>query len=285
MMRKKQSNKRILFIRQLPVRLFMMIGMVIVVFPLLWNLVTSFKSSEEIMANPWSLPEKLHFENYVNAYMTSDMAGNSLNSVFVVIISLLLLLLLAVPAAYALSRYRLRILAVISAIYMACIFIQAPYILVPLFLQLQSIHLLDTLFGLCLVYAIVRFPFTIFLLSGFFRDIPNDYMEAAMMDGCTYTQTFLNIMVPLAKPGIFTCSLLAVIEYWNEYPIAMTLVQSPSKYTLPVGLANLFEVQRYATDWGALFAGLMIVLVPTLLVYCFTQEKLTQGMNVGGIKG
>lgn len=257
----------------------------VVVFPLLWNVMTSFKTSAEIMENPWSLPTSLCWENYKTAYATSQMGLNSLNSVIVVVGSLALLLVFSIPAAYGLSRCRNRFTRGVHSLYMACIFIQAPYILVPLFLQMQKLALLDTLAGLCLVYAVVRFPFTIFLLCGFFADLPKDYEEAAMIDGCSHWQTMTRVMIPLAKPGIFTCGLLATIEYWNEYPIAMTLIQSPEKYTLPVGLANLFEVQRYATDWGALFAGLVIVLVPTLLIYILAHEKLTTGMNVGGVKG
>lgn len=266
-------------------RAVMLLFSAVVVFPLLWNVMTSFKTSSEIMADPWALPERLCVENYQSAYETSDMRRNAANSVVTVVGSVALLLVFSVPAAYGLSRHKSRLSRFIHMVYMGCIFIQAPYILVPLFLQMQKLHLLDSLGGLCLVYAVVRFPFTIFLLCGFFADIPRDYEEAAMIDGCTPFQTMLRVMVPLAKPGIFTCGLLAVIEYWNEYPIAMTLIQSPARYTLPVGLANLFEVQRYATDWGALFAGLVIVLVPTLLVYIAAHEKLTTGMNVGGVKG
>lgn len=266
-------------------RAVMLLFSAVVVFPLLWNVMTSFKTSSEIMADPWALPERLCVENYQSAYETSDMRRNAANSVVTVVGSVALLLVFSVPAAYGLSRHKSRLSRFIHMVYMGCIFIQAPYILVPLFLQMQKLYLLDSLGGLCLVYAVVRFPFTIFLLCGFFADIPRDYEEAAMIDGCTPFQTMLRVMVPLAKPGIFTCGLLAVIEYWNEYPIAMTLIQSPARYTLPVGLANLFEVQRYATDWGALFAGLVIVLVPTLLVYIAAHEKLTTGMNVGGVKG
>lgn len=266
-------------------RAVMLLLTAIVVFPLLWNVMTSFKTSAEIMADPWALPGELHLENYKAAYETSDMRRNALNSGITVIGSVALLLALSVPAAYGLSRHKSRLSRLIHSVYMACIFIQAPYILVPLFLQMQKLHILDSLGGLCLVYAVVRFPFTIFLLCGFFQDIPRDYEEAAMIDGCSPWKTMTRVMIPLAKPGVFTCGLLAVIEYWNEYPIAMTLIQSPGKYTLPVGLANLFEVQRYATDWGALFAGLVIVLAPTLLVYIAAHDKLTTGMNVGGVKG
>ena len=106
-----------------------------------------------------------------------------------------------------------------------------------------------------------------------------------MIDGCSYLGILWRIIIPMAKPGIFTVSLLAVIGYWNEYAISLTMVTEESKRTLPVGLVNLYEVQRYATDWGALFAALVIVLIPTITVYIFAQEKLTSGLSTGGLKG
>lgn len=266
-------------------RAIMILLVLAVILPLLWNIMTSFKTSSQIMESPWSLPNSLNLENYVNAYETSDMRQNVLNSVITTVSSLVLLLLFSVPASYAISRHNSKLTKLILAVYMGCIFIDATYILVPLFMQMQFFGILDTLWGLSLIYAMVRFPFTIFLLQGFFRNIPRDFEESATLDGSNSFQTMWHIMIPLAKPGIFTCGLLGTIGYWNEYPIAMTLLQSPEKYTLPVGLVNLFEVQRYATDWGALFAGLVIVIIPTMIIYIFANKKLTTGMNVGGIKG
>jgi N-acetylglucosamine transport system permease protein len=117
------------------------------------------------------------------------------------------------------------------------------------------------------------------------KGIPKDYENSAMIDGCGYAGAFIRIIVPLVKPGIITVVIFSFFAFWNEFPLAMTLISSDSKKTLPIGLANLMEVQRYATDWGALFAGLVIVLVPTIIVYMLTQDKLTKGMQLGGLKG
>lgn len=256
-----------------------------VVYPLMWNLFSSLKSNTEIMESPWSLPTALHWENYINAFEAANMGEYALNSLLVVVVAVALHLLLVIPLTYALTRYRFPGHRIIFGLLTACIFIQEPYILVPLYLQLSKIHLLDNIIVVAVVYATVRLPFSVFLLSGFVRSIPVDYEQAAMIDGCSYTRILWNVIAPLAKPGIFTVGLLAGLGYWNEYAIALTLLSSDQKLTLPVGLVNLYEVQRYATDWGALFAGLMIVLIPTVIVYIFAQNKLTQGMSVGGIKG
>lgn len=269
---------------RVPLRLLMIALALTVVFPLVWNFYSSLKSNLEIMADPWSLPTALHWENYLSAFEKASMGEYFLNSIFVVVLGTALHLLLVIPITYALCRYRFLGSKLLLAVLVACIFIQEPYILVPLYLQMSRLHLLDSLPALAVIYATVRMPFSVFLLTGFMKSIPVDYEQAAMIDGCSYTRNLWRIVAPLAKPGIFTVGLLAALGYWNEYAIALTMISSEAKYTLPVGLVNLYEVQRYATDWGALFAGLMIVLIPSVVVYVFAQERLTQGMSIGGIK-
>lgn len=269
---------------RVPLRLLMVSLALTVVFPLVWNFYSSLKSNLEIMADPWALPTALHWENYLSAFEKASMGDYFLNSIFVVVLGTALHLLLVIPITYALCRYRFLGSKLLLAVLVACIFIQEPYILVPLYLQMSRIHLLDNLAALAVIYATVRMPFSVFLLTGFMKSIPVDYEQAAMIDGCSYTRNLWRIVAPLAKPGIFTVGLLAALGYWNEYAIALTMISSDAKYTLPVGLVNLYEVQRYATDWGALFAGLMLVLIPSVVVYVFAQERLTQGMSIGGIK-
>lgn len=173
----------------------------------------------------------------------------------------------------------------ISAIYMACIFLQATYIMIPLFLELQAVNGLNNLPVLCLVYAVMQFPFCIFTLQGFMSAVPRDYEESARIDGATNIQLLSRVMVPLAKPGIATITMLSAMGFWNEYPLALVLLTEDAKKTLPIGMANLFEVQKYATDWGALFAGLVIIMIPTIIIYLIGQRYLLQGIGAGGLKG
>ena len=189
----------------------------------------------------------------------------------------------ALPAALNLDNFvgsRL-----ISTVYMACIFLQATYIMIPLFLELQAVNGLNNLPVLCLVYAVMQFPFCIFTLQGFMSAVPRDYEESARIDGATNIQLLLRVMVPLAKPGIATITMLSAMGFWNEYPLALVLLTEDAKKTLPIGMANLFEVQKYATDWGALFAGLVIVMIPTIIIYLIGQRYLLQGIGAGGLKG
>lgn len=266
-------------------RVFLILTSLIVIYPILWNIIASLKSNTEILQSPWSLPHKLNFQNYVNAFTKAKMGDYILNSVFVVALSLVLLMGIVVPMSYSISRFKFRFSGAIRTVYMACIFIQANLIIVPLYMTMQKYHMLDSRIWLSLVYAVFQFPFSVFLLTGFMKTIPKDYENAAMIDGCTYFQILIKIIIPLSRPSITTVAMLGTFSFLSEYPLALTMLTTDSKKTLPVGLANLFEVQRYATDWGALFAGLVIILLPTILIYLFAQNRLTQGMSVGGLKG
>ena len=253
-------------------------------YPMMWNLWSSFKSNTEFLTAPFDFPKGIEIDNYVRAFTKANMGAYFLNSLYVVIAATALTLLFVIPISYVLARYKFKGSKIILNFFMCCIFIQATYIMVPLFLQLNTMNLLDNLTAMSLVYAVFRFPFSIFLLVGFMKGIPIAYEEAAQIDGCSRIRILISIIIPMAKPGIVTVGMLSAMAYWNEYPLALVLIQSEEKKTLPVGLANLYEVQQYATDWSALFAALIIVLVPTILIYLLGQKQLIGGDGMGGIK-
>ncbi len=266
-------------------RLFLMLATLIFLYPFVWNLLSSFKTNTEYLTNPYALPTGLNFENYINAIKKANMAAYFLNSVYVVVLATIFLLLFVVPVSYCLARYRFFGSRIILNIYMACIFLQATYIMIPLFLELQAINGLNNRTMLALVYAVMQFPFAIFTLHGFITALPTDYEEAARIDGGSNFKILVNVVIPLCKPGIATITMLTAMGFWNEYPLALVIMTDDTKKTLPIGLANLFEVQKYATDWGALFAGLILVLIPTVGIYLIGQKQLLQGISLGGLKG
>ena len=255
------------------IRILMILFTVIFLYPLFWNLMSAFKTNAEYLTDPYALPAALNLDNFVAAWQKANIAAYFGNSIFVI------------PISYVLARYRFVGSRLISTVYMACIFLQATYIMIPLFLELQAVNGLSNLPVLCLVYAVMQFPFCIFTLQGFMSAVPRDYEESARIDGATNIQLLLRVMVPLAKPGIATITMLSAMGFWNEYPLALVLLTEDAKKTLPIGMANLFEVQKYATDWGALFAGLVIVMIPTIIIYLIGQRYLLQGIGAGGLKG
>lgn len=275
----KQKGSKLLL------RIVLLTATFIFVYPLVWNLLASLKTNKEIMSSPWGFPAALQFENFVRAFTESSMGEFIINSFLVTGLSMLLLLILVIPTAYALSRFDFKGRKILHNFYMAGLFIQPVYIMIPLFLMLNNLDMLDNRFWLSLIYAAGALPFSIYLLTGFMRSIPKEYEESAFIDGSGYFRTLISIIVPLARPGILTVIIFNFFTFWNEYALALVLISSDEKKTIPVGLANLMEVQRFATDWAALFAGLVLVLLPTITLYALTQKKLTEGMSMGGLKG
>nr|WP_289890200.1 carbohydrate ABC transporter permease [Virgibacillus pantothenticus] len=218
-----------------------------------------------------------------------------LNSVLVTAMALLILLLVALPASYALSRFEFRGNRLINSIVKAGLFINVSYIAVPIFLMLLDWDtglkamlgndlLLNNRFMLALIYASTALPFTIYLLSSYFKTLPADFEEAASIDGAGYYRTMFSVMFPMAAPSIVIVILFNFLLFWNEYILALTLMPA-SNQTLPVGLLNLMAAERSAVNYGPMYAGMVIVMLPTLILYIMVQKRLTQGMTVGGVKG
>jgi len=275
------------------IALFMLAISIIV--PVAWVFMASVKENSEFYGNPWSLPKGLYFQNFVDAFEKASMGSYMINSVIVTLLALILLLVIALPAAYTLARYKFMGSKLLNIAFMAGLFINVNYIVVPIFLMLVDADkvmkswfgsglFLNNLFVTALVYASTALPFTIYLLSGFFVTIPKDYEEAAFVDGSGYFRTMVTIMMPMAKPSIITVILFNFLSFWNEYIISMTLLTKENK-TLPVGLMQLMQAQKAAANYGQLYAGLVIVMLPTLILYMMMQKKLTQGMSLGGLKG
>lgn len=264
--------------------------------PVAWVFLASIKENSEFYGSPWTMPKGFYFQNFIDAFEKANMGQYFLNSVLVTAMALVMLLVIALPASYVLARYRFIGSKILNILFMGGLFINVNYIVVPIFLMFVDADtfvrkmgfgdgfFLNNLFVLALVYASTALPFTIYLLSGFFITIPRDYEEAAHVDGSGYFRTMVQIMMPMALPSIITVILFNFLSFWNEYIIAMTLLTKDAK-TLPVGLMNLTQAQRGAANYGQLYAGLVIVMLPTLILYIMVQKKLTQGMSLGGLKG
>ncbi|MEG0368235.1 MAG: carbohydrate ABC transporter permease, partial [Coprobacillus sp.] len=259
-----------------------------------WVFMASIKENKEFYGNPWSLPLGMYFENFVNAFNQAKMGEYMLNSVFTTALALGLLLVVSLPASYVLARFNFVGKKFFNTLFMAGLFINVNYIVVPIFLMLldwdNAIYatlgiefFLNNKVILALVYASTAIPFTVYLLTGYFRTLPKAYEEAAFIDGCGYFKTMIKVMIPMAKPSIITVILFNFLSFWNEYIISLTLMPGASK-TLPVGLMNLMQAVRGAADYGTMYAGLVIVMLPTLILYIIVQKKLTQGMTLGGLK-
>lgn len=277
--------KRKFSIARLLIRVFMTAYTLVVILPVVWMIYTSFKTSAEFMQNPWMLPGSLHLQNYVNAWTRGSLGLYALNSLLVVGVTLAVLVFLTACTSYVLARFPFRGSSLIENVYMGSLLLPSIVALTPIFLTMKDLRLNDTRTGLIIVLTAALLPFSVFIMVSFFRTIPREFEDAAFIDGCSYFRTFWSVMVPLARSGIVTVLIFNFIFAWNDYAFSLVLVTSESKKTIQLGLIYLSEVQRYSTDWGALFAGLVLVTVPLILVYSFFQNKITSGLAAGGLKG
>lgn len=293
----KPRRKISKYISTFAIYLALIVFAIVVAVPVAWVFMASLKENAEFYGqSPWALPKGLHLQNFVDAFEKANMGTYMYNSVIVTLLALGFLLVIAIPAAYVLARYRFKGSKFLNIAFMAGLFVNVNYIVVPIFLMLVDgdtflrghklpPFLLNNLVMLALIYAATHLPFTIYLLSGFFASIPKDYEEAAFVDGSGYTRTMVTIMIPMARPAVITIILFNFLAFWNEYIISMTLMTKDQFKTLPVGLMNLVSVQKASTNYGQLYAGLVIVMLPTLILYMLVQKRLTQGMSLGGLKG
>jgi N-acetylglucosamine transport system permease protein len=269
------------FATQLTLILF---GLSIVV-PFVWVMLTSLKSGPEIFESPWGIPKSPQWVNFKNAWIDGQIGQNFTNSVLVTLGTLALLIPVGAMAAYVLVKYPFKGSKLILSSFMGGLMFPNFLVIIPLYLLVAKLGLLNTKLGLILVYVAYSLAFTVFVLSGFFQTLPNELIEASQLDGCTHAGTFWKVMLPLAKPGVLVVAIFNAIGLWNEYPLALVLAGDPSVQTLPVGVANLTMTQQYSGDWGALFAGIVVVMLPVMIVYLIFRDQIQKTMLAGAIKG
>ncbi|MCB0827016.1 MAG: carbohydrate ABC transporter permease [Armatimonadetes bacterium] len=256
---------------------------VITVFPLLWVLMSSFKDGASILRSPWEMPAGMAWENYGNAWTTGKLGASLVRSLITTVATLALLLPIGAMAAYVLARFTFKGKAFLTGTFLGGMMFPNILAAVPVFLLASKLKMYDTLWGLVIIYVAYSLSFTIFVLSGFFSAIPKELEEAAVIDGCGYASTFFRVVLPIAKPGLIVVGLFNGIGLWNEYNLAKVMM-SAQNATLSVNLANLTNNQFYKADWGALFAGLVIVMLPVLVVYWLFKDRIQQAMLAGAIK-
>jgi len=267
------------------IQLSLLVWTVVVVFPFIWMIYTSFKTDQEIFFSPWSLPQTLQWDNFARAWTKAHIGQYFFNSLAVVVPSVILTLLLSAMAAYVLARFPFPGNRFVLYLFVSGMMFPVFLGLVPLFFLLQKLSLLNTFPGLILVYIAYSLPFSIFFLTGFFKTLPSELHEAAIMDGTNQYQAFFLIMLPLAQPGLVTIGVFNVLGMWNQFVLPLVLMSDNTKYLLTQGLAYMLHQQYYMNDWSGLFAAVVIIMLPTLLVYSIFQGRIQKGLTVGALKG
>ncbi|NUO97171.1 MAG: carbohydrate ABC transporter permease [Nonomuraea sp.] len=256
---------------------------------LAWMLITSLREHREIFADPFAWPGfgrgAFAWGNYAEAWQSADFGGAAVNSLVLVTAAALAVVVVAAPAGYALGRGLGRGAASLTLYFALGIGVPVQVIVIPLFVLMERLSLVNSLFGLFLLYVAVSLPFTVFLLTGYFASLPAELEEAAAIDGASRLRTFWTIMLPLARSGLITALTLNAIGLWNEAFLALVFVQSTDKQTLPLALLGFLAKQQYSgADYGVLFAGVAILVLPMLLLYVWLGRRIIEGMTLGAGK-
>ncbi|WP_018237618.1 carbohydrate ABC transporter permease [Ensifer sp. BR816] len=253
-------------------------------FPALWILFTSLKTEGELTAKPitW-LPHAPTLQNYMQAFSDQPLHIFLLNSFVVALLSTMLTLLVSVLAAYALARLDLRYRGLILSAIIAVSTFPLVTLLVPLFEIMRALNLLNTWIALILPYTVLSLPVCTLMLVSFFEGIPRDLENAAMIDGCTRLGALFKVVVPLSAPGVFTAGILAFVNAWDEFLLALSFNSNPLLRTLPVGI-QLYQGE-FAFPWPVISAALVVGIVPVAILIVIFQERVVSGLTAGGIKG
>ncbi|MCC3375169.1 carbohydrate ABC transporter permease [Cohnella sp. REN36] len=255
----------------------------VTLYPLFWLFVSSLKSNEEFYSRPFQLPTSWHWDSFSRAWKVSDMGTAMFNSVVVTALSLVLTLAIGALAAYVLSRFQFRLKLLVMGLFLLGMLIPIHSTLVPLFIVMNKVHLLNTYGALIFPYAAFELPIAIFILQAYMNTFPKEIEEAAFIDGMGYWGIFGKMMLPLSAPALATVGILAVLRFWNDFSFALVFISKPALKTLPLSL-SMFAT-GYMTDYQLTMAALAIAVIPTIVVYLIFQRPIMQGMVAGAVKG
>lgn len=254
----------------------------VVLYPLFTMLLGSIKTTRDLIVNPYGWPEVLNWSNYTRAWTQANFALYAKNSLFVTLVTTICVLLCASMAAYALARFKFRLNGWIFGFFVAGIIVSGRLSIIPLFLLMRDLKLLNSHLGLILVYTANAMPFAVFLLTTFFRQVPHELEEAAVVEGAGPWTIYWRIMLPLVRPALATVAIFEFMAVWNDFFFPLIFLRSKKLMTIPVGLSVFFG--EYATDWATLFAALTISVVPVIVAFILASRQFIAGLTAGAVK-
>ena len=262
---------------------FLILLVFIYLAPLLWCVLVSLKDNTELINNPFGLPSVWHFDNFTTAWKKAYLGVALKNSFIACTVSLIATLFLGAMAGFALGRMQWKLSKLTLTYYMIGMMVPVHCVLIPLFVHFSRIDLVDSLTSIILPYIVFGLPLTIYILTGFFRSIPNELFEAASIDGCSIYRCFFTIGLPLAQTGLFVTGLMTFVGNWNELLLAMVFISDKMTKTIPVTLS--YFVGPYKTNYVQMFAAILIAIIPNIIVYSAFSNKIVDGLTQGAVKG
>jgi ABC-type glycerol-3-phosphate transport system permease component len=269
-------------LRRTPLVLFLILYTIVTGGPFLWVMSMSLRTTPEIFDDPYALPARLHWDKFAKAWTTSNYGTYFWNSLIVVVTAVALLTLIGAMAAHCLARYRFRGSRLVRFVILSGMILPPQLLILSLFQILLDYGLYNSLAGLIIVYVASQLAMTVYILEGFFAQLPQDLFDAARMDGYADVEIFWRITLPIGLPAIFTTVTLNFIILWNEYLYAVVLLTDDDKRTLPLGIMHFMG--GHQLDVGMLATGLMIAIAPVILLYALFSETMIKGMTAGAVR-
>lgn len=279
----KETPKAIVGISKVLKSIFMIFIIGISVGPIFWAFISSFKTYAEINSSALSWPSHFSLDNYVAAFKFAPIGKYFLNSVIIVGSSVLVTVALVAMCAYIVSRFDFKLKTMVVLLISASLMLPAQAISQPLFAIFQKLGIFDTKIGLIIVYSAMGIPMSFFVMTSYYKTISTALEESAYIDGASFLQTFLHIILPLAKPGLVTIALLQFINTWNEFYFALMLTSGDSARTVPIALN--YYMGTFANNYSALFAAVVMTVLPTILVFIILQRQVMESLTAGAVKG
>jgi len=256
--------------------------MVVIIYPLVWMVMNSLKTSTELFVNSFALPQKLLFQNYVDAWNTG-FATFFFNSILVTVVSVGLTVLLSAFCAYALARLDVRFKNTFLYLIIGGLLLSPQSALISLYKIFDAINIYNTYFAMIVPYIAFRIPFAVFLMYGYFKDFPGDLEDAARIDGCSTLKIFMKIVMPISKPIIAATAIVSAIFTWNEFIFALVFIESENFITIPVGLSRFRDA--LSTNWTGMMAGIVIASLPMIIAFLLMSKSFIRGLTAGSVKG
>ena len=271
-------------IRRVLIHLLLVTGAVIMTLPFIYMVSTAFKENIYVFEYPpHIIPDKIIFDNIVNAWLSNNFKTYFGNSLFVALTAMILGLLVSSMMAFAFGKLNFKGKKEIFILLLGTMMIPSMVFIIPQFILIQKLGLYDSRIGLILIYATSGIPFNTFLLRGFFEDVPREMMDAARIDGANLWQIFYRVILPMVKPGLATVAIFGFLGGWDEFILALTFIDSPAKRTLPIAIM-LFQGQ-HATNWSLVFAASLFAIVPVIIIFVVFQKYFVKGLSSGAVKG
>ena len=261
----------------------LVIFLIIFIYPLIWLFINSFKDNSEIFVNPWGLPSSWSLRNYVKSFQIGNIGIYFINSVFITIVSVTIGVMLSCMASYGIKRMKWKMSKFVYLLFLVGISIPSFAVIVPLFAMCNWLKIINTYVSIILVHIVFSFPISIFILSGFFSTIPRELEEAAIIDGCTILEVFFRIILPISTSSIVIVAVINFLRIWNDLLFAQVFLSDRNMMPLTVGLITFKDA--YTTDYTGMIAAVLMAITPSIIMYVFLQNEITEGITLGAVKG